>query len=166
MADRVTIAGSERSPAAGARRVGAPDPDARADVTLTLRRRGGLPEGRVDRAGVAERHGADPEDIRRIEAFAAGYGLEVVESSPARRAVVLRGRLADLSAAFGAELALYEAPELGTFRGRVGTLSLPAEVGDAVESVLGLDDRPAAQPHVRPAQAPATAFTPPELAAL
>ena len=163
-ADRTPVAGSERPPLAGARRVGDPDPDKRAEVTLTLRRRGGEdPQGAVDRAQFAERYGADPEDIRRIEDFAADHDLDVVQADPARRTVVLRGRLADLSAAFGAELGLYEHPELGTFRGRVGTMSVPSGVAGAVESVLGLDDRPAAFPHFRPAAAHATptGFTPP-----
>jgi kumamolisin len=165
--DRTPIEGSERPPVPGAQRIGEPDPDRRVEVTLTLRRRGDAPDGRVDRAEFAERYGADPEDIRRVEEFAASHHLEVVQADAARRTVVVRGRLADLSAAFGAELALYEHPEYGTFRGRTGVMSVPPGVGDALESVLGLDDRPAAFPYFRPAKAAAPqGFAPQQLAKL
>src|SRR3954447_14947277 len=166
--ERIPIEGSERPPVPGARRVGDVDPDKRVEVTLTLRRRGEAPAGPVDRGEFAERFGADPADIERVEEFAAEHHLEVVEADRARRSVVLRGRIADLSAAFGADLALYEHPELGTFRGRTGVISVPAGVGGALESVLGLDDRPAASPHFRATTQRATtqSFTPPQLAAL
>src|SRR4051794_27641001 len=166
--ERIPMEGSERPPVAGAQRVGDVDPDKRVEVTLTLRRRGEAPAGPVDRGEFAERFGADPADIERVEEFAAEHHLEVVEADRARRSVVLRGRIADLSAAFGADLALYEHPELGTFRGRTGVISVPAGVGGALESVLGLDDRPAASPHFRATTQRATtqSFTPPQLAAL
>ena len=83
--DRVELKGSERPAVPDARRVGTPDPDTQAEITLTLRRRGDAPSGPVGRGEFAERYGADPEDIRRIEAFAAGHSLEVVDTSPARR---------------------------------------------------------------------------------
>src|SRR3954452_6768424 len=153
--ERIPIEGSERPPVPGAQRVGDVDPDKRVAVTLTLRRRGDAPAGPVDRAEFAERFGADPADIERVEEFAADHDLEVVEADRARRTVVVRGRIADLSAAFGADLALYEHPELGTFRGRTGVMSVPADIGGAVESVLGLDDRPAAFPYFRAARAAA-----------
>ena len=153
---RTPIAGSERPPVPDAKRVGDTDPDRIAEVTLTLRRRGGDPDGPVDRAEFAERFGADPDDIRRVEDFAADHGLDVVEASTARRTVVLRGRLADLGTAFGTDLALYESPELGTFRSRGATMAVPADIHDALESVLGLDDRPTAFPRLRTAPAAAT----------
>jgi kumamolisin len=158
---RTPIEGSERPPVPGAERIGDVDPDRRAQVTLTLRRRGEDPDGPVDRAQFAARYGADPDDIRRVEDFAAEHGLEVVETNLARRTVVVRGRLADLSAAFDASLALYQHPDLGTFRGRIGAMSVPSDVHDALESVLGLDDRPTAFPRMRVAEAAPAAATKP-----
>jgi kumamolisin len=154
---RTPIAGSERPPVPDAQRVGDTDPDRMADVTLTLRRRGGDPEGPVDRAEFAERFGADPGDIQRVEDFAAEHGLQVVAASTARRTVVVRGRLEDLSKAFDTSFELQEHPQLGLFRARVGTVSVPTGIHDALESVLGLDDRPAAFPRLRLAEAPAAA---------
>ncbi len=50
--------------------------------------------------------------------------------------------------AFGVALAQYEHPQ-GSYRGREGVVTVPSSLGDIVVSVLGLDNRPAAQPHVR-----------------
>jgi kumamolisin len=158
---RTPIPGSEREPLADVRQVGAVDPDRIASVTLTLKRRGPDPdpEERVSREEFASRYGADPEAIQRVEDFASAHGLDVVDADAARRTVVVRGRLADLATAFDTNLELYEHPELGLFRGRVGTVSVPSHVADSVESVLGLDDRPAAQPRMKLAapQAPEAA---------
>src|SRR5918912_1987261 len=152
---RSAISGSDRKPVEGARRIGDPPADRRIQVTLTLRRRSGeepartMDAGALDRDAFAERYGADPADIEAIEDFASDHGLDVVQTSIPRRTVVLAGRIADMQEAFGAELGLYEHPELGTFRGRTGNITVPAAVSDAVEGVLGLDDRPAAKPHFR-----------------
>src|SRR5947209_19183520 len=122
---RVDIPGSERAEVQGAQRIGRLDPDKRIDVTVMLpRRRGaniaeaieGLP---LDRATFAEQLGADPQDIDRLERFATDHRLEDAQASQARRTVVLRGTIAAIEKAFGADLALYEHPELGTFRGRI-----------------------------------------------
>ena len=154
---RTPIAGTEFPQDAAAKRIGEPDPDRIAEVSLTLRRRGAEPDRPVKHEEFAERFGADPDDVRRVEDFAADHNLEVVQTSLARRTVVQRGRLADLSTAFGTDLALYESPELGTFRSRGATMAVPPSIHDALESVLGLDDRPAAFPRLRAAEAPAAA---------
>jgi kumamolisin len=172
---RSAVAGSERRPIEGARRVGDPDPDRRIQVTLTLRRRGGSDPSEsmntgLDREAFAERYGADPADIEAVEDFAADHGLDVVQTSIPRRTVVLAGRIADMSAAFGSELGIYEHPQLGTYRGRTGEITVPANVADAVTGVLGLADHPAAEPHFRVMPtgrlAQTRAYKPQEIAAL
>jgi kumamolisin len=77
----------------------------------------------------------------------------------------LGGTVAQMSEAFGVSLGTYK---LGTatFRGRTGTISLPASLANVVEAVLGLDTRPQAQPRSRVAAAAAASFTPPQIAAL
>jgi kumamolisin len=148
---RTPIPGSEREPLAGVQDAGAVDPNRIASVTVTLKRRGPDPDPDVivSHEEFAERYGADPADIERVEDFASEHGLDVVEADAARRIVVVQGRLEDLSKAFDTHLQLYEHPDLGLFRGRVGTVSVPSNVADSVESVLGLDDRPAARPRMR-----------------
>jgi kumamolisin len=166
---RIPVPGSERPPMSGSQRIGDVDGARRAEVTVTLPRRAEPdPAKPVSREEFAARYGADPAAIERLEAFATDHHLDVVSASPARRSVVLAGRLDDLAAAFGTSLALYEHPELGRFRGRTGPVTVPEDVAGAVESVLGLDDRPAAKPHFRRLEAQATtrAYRPAELARL
>lgn len=181
--DDVELRGSERAPLKDARRVGDVDPQRQMQVTLTVRRRSsedddalatiGSRPGQLTRDEFAERFGADPEDLKKVEEFARAHGLEVVEASGPRRTVVLSGSIGDVSAAFGVDLGLYEHPKLGLFRGRVGPIYVPAELADVVEGVFGLDDRPQVRPHVRhlskdgaEPRAPTHAYGPNEVARL
>jgi len=117
--------------------------------------------------------GADPNDVAQIEAFARAHGLDVVDTSMLRRTVVLAGTIAAMSAAFGVTLQQY-AHASGTYRGRTGAIHVPSGLAPIVQAVLGLDDRPQAQPHFRIRPAPPTlgpeavggTFTPLDLAQL
>ncbi len=183
---RIAIAGSEREAMAGAHAVGAVAPDERIEVTVRLRPKAPL-QGRADaalkadelparravltREQYAAQHGADPKDLARVADFAKSHGLAVVESSAARRSVLLSGPASAVSEAFGVTLQQYE-HDGGTYRGRTGGITLPADLADVVEAVLGLDDRPQAKPHfqrLRPdaaSRAGNSSFTPLQLARL
>ena len=195
----VALKGSERHALAGARVLGPADPDERLEVSLIVRRRdAGAFAARIaalsapqpaapsaprhpraaclSRAEYARLHGADPKDLEAVRSFAKAQGLAVVQLHPARRTVVLAGTVAQFSAAFGVRLERSAHPG-GTFRSRSGPVYVPASLVDLLEAVLGLDNRPQAQPHfrVRPAhgnvrwlrraRAP-VAFTPVAVAAL
>jgi kumamolisin len=150
-APRVVLAGSERTPLPETQRIGRADPGERVEVTAMLRRRGPLPEptaGPVHPHQIEEAAGADPADLRRLEAFAHEHGLDFVQADPARRTVVLSGPVRALEDAFGTELWLYDL-DGRVYRGRSGPLTVPATVAEAVEGVFGLDDRPQARPHFR-----------------
>ncbi len=188
---RHTIPGSEKTAVPGARAVRAAPADERFEVTVRLRSKalpaalaaGGVhadtpPAQRkyLSREDYAAAHGADPQDIAKIAAFAAAHHLVVVESSAARRSVVLSGTTATLSAAFGVTLQQYE-HEGGTYRGRTGGISVPANLAEVVEGVFGLDNRTQAQAHFqvqaeegaaapRAAAAAPASFTPVQLAQL
>ena len=82
-------------------------------------------------------------------AFAQAHHLAVVETSEARKSVWLAGTVADMSAAFGVTLHEYDCPSGGTFRGRTGSISIPADLKGIVVGVFGLDNRPQAEPHFR-----------------
>jgi kumamolisin len=187
---RKVVSGSERVALAAAQSAGPVARDERFEVTVRLRRRTPigqlaaeglhgehLPAARryVTRAEYASRHGASPEDIAKVEAFAREHGLAVVESSAARRSVFLSGTAAQFEAAFGIRIEHFESHGR-TYRGRSGPLTVPEEIADIVEGVFGIDDRPAAVPHfqrcpalppgvARPAAA-APGFAPPQLAKL
>lgn len=93
-------------------------------------------------------HGADPAAAAKVVEVAKGFNLTAIETSLARRTVRLRGTVNDMQAMFGVEL---QTARIGnaTYRVREGTISIPAELKDVVQAVLGLDNRPAAVPHFR-----------------
>jgi len=87
-------------------------------------------------------------DLRKIRAFARQHGLQTVSVDRARRIVKLGGSVQAFNAAFGAKLKRYQ-HESGTYRGRTGPLTVPADLGGVIEGVFGLDNRPQAKPHFR-----------------
>jgi len=103
----------------------------------------------LTREQLAADHGASPEDIAKVVAFAQSNHLAVVETSEARRSVWLAGTVAQMSTAFGVRLDEYDHPGGGTFRGRIGSILIPAKLEQIVVGVFGLDNRPQAQPHFR-----------------
>jgi kumamolisin len=84
-----------------------------------------------------------------------------------RRTVVLSGTVAQFNAAFGVQLQHMQHASC-SYRGRTGSIQLPASLDGVVEAVLGLDSRPQAAAHfrVRPAASAATSFTPTQIATL
>ncbi len=180
-----SLAGSERAPLEGAREIGPANPEEMVDVTIRLRPREGkkpiananeftkpIQERTIlSRKEFEQRHGADAEDIARVESFAREHKLLVKEKSAARRTIILSGTVAAMNEAFGVELKEYEHPN-GKYRGRTGTVQLPAELQHVVEGVFGLDNRPQAKPHFRRRQgrggvraaAVSTSYTPLQVA--
>ncbi len=145
-------------------------------VTVILRRKGGLaahengaPPQRVPYAQFAADYGASDKDIQLVEAFAHRTGLTVVDSSAAKRRVVLRGSAQAMAQAFGTKLNHCRFESSGqTYRCRKGVLTIPKDLVPVVMAVLGLDNRPIAKPHFRIPRAAvtATSYTPPQVAAL
>lgn len=184
---RKIVPGSERAPFAGARSTGPAPREERFEVTVRIRRRtaaASLAPRAFEAAEPAKRqyltreeyarvHAADPADIEKVEAFARSQGLAVVAHDAGRRSVFLSGTAAQFEEAFGTRIEHFQ-NRGHTYRGRVGPITLPADVADAVEGVFGLDDRPAALAHfqshanvmrIHP-RAGDVAFTPPQLASL
>jgi kumamolisin len=188
-APRYVIPGSERAPVPGAKALGDVLPSERIEVSVRLRAPpasrglgdGGALDDRLpaqrqylSRDEYASGHGADAADVEKVAAFAAAHQLVVVERAPARRTVVLSGTSAAMSAAFAVTLHQFE-HDGGTYRGRTGPISVPADLAGIVEGVFGLDNRPQATPHLRVLDtggaagdhaAAAASFTPPQLGAL
>jgi kumamolisin len=167
MTDRSIVAGSERTLLPGSRVVGDADPAEQATVTVFVRSRqdDAPPVGALSREAFAQRYGADAADLQRVEDFARAHGLTVVESSAGRRSVILRGTVAQLSAAFGVTLKRCEGDGV-QYRGREGSVTIPADLAGVVQAVLGLDNRPQAETRVRIAAAPSVSYTPLQVAKL
>jgi kumamolisin len=179
--DRVEVPGSRRDLVSSHRRIGDIDLSEQIEVTVYLRPRAEM--GWVDEQATlapgdrirprreqwAEQYGAAPDDIEAVQRFAAGHGLEVTDVDRARRAIRLRGSVKAIAVAFAARLeGRYDAGDGGGYRARSGPLTVPAELGDAVVGVFGIDDRPQAAPRLRMAgstpAADAVSYTPVQVA--
>jgi kumamolisin len=189
------LAGSTKHPLPNAEVVGEV-PSAEFRVTVTVRRRNELPSIEAQskqkpgertyltREEHAERHGADPGDIAKVETFARENGLRVTDTNAAQRTVTLSGTAPAYSKAFGVNLKMYKSGDVA-YRGREGDILIPENLQGIVTSVTGLDNRPFAKPHYRIRRGTAraagvgatadrstasasvpTGFTPPQLAAL
>jgi kumamolisin len=171
----IAIPGSDKKLMRGAHSVGAARTDERMEVTVRLRRKSPLPADAIGaelkpskrtyltHAQMETTHGADPADVAKVEAFAKSAGVAVVHTSLARRSVILSGTVGKFQTAFGVKLEQYEHTTRGTFRGRTGSISIPADLDQVVEGVFGLDNRPFAKSHVvrRRGASPAAAATAP-----
>lgn len=179
----IPLSGSERAPLPGSRAIGPVDPNERFEVTVFLKSEAGdgalenrareagtvLPTDmpRLSREEFAAAYGASPQAIQVVRQFAREHNLAVVEADAAKRSVVLSGTAADFGGAFGVDLLRYDHPD-GQYRGRTGSVHLPAGLTAVIEGVFGLDNRPQAEPHFRyssAAQAAAgTSFLPTQVA--
>ena len=142
------LAGSERQPLEGFRPAGAVPADDTVEVSVVLRPGGDVPAGGSAQE-VADARRASDSDVQAVVDFAHANGLEVVEQHHHRRTVMLRGPASAMQAAFDVTLQRYEGPGGAIHRGRVGALSVPANLAGVVVAVLGLDDRPQARPFLR-----------------
>ncbi|HYO16627.1 MAG TPA: S53 family peptidase [Thermoanaerobaculia bacterium] len=160
--------------------IGLPHPQERIAVGVLLRRRPdspGLPSleelcaepfrAPLSHEELTRRHGADPADVKAVEAFAEAHGLDVVGHDLAHRLVHLAGPGALVANAFGVQL-IHVAHPRGLHRTHLGRIHLPENLLPIIKGVLGLDTRPAARPHVQVGGQPSTPrlFTPPEVAEL
>lgn len=155
------LEGSGRALRSGSRLIGPSKPDERVEVTVRVRPRSrSLPSAEkigalmplkrryLSREEFAAAHGAAASDLAKVKAFAARLRLKVESVSPAERNVKLSGTVKALSAAFHVKLMEFAHPD-GDYRGRIGSIHLPANLLPIVQGVFGLDNRRQARPHFR-----------------
>jgi kumamolisin len=153
---RTVLSGSEKAPLADAGSEKPAPLAARITVSVIVRRKTPLKaahitgEQRLTRAQFNDSHAADPAAVKLVERFAKEFGLTVQPGTPApgRRTVKLTGTVANMQRAFGVSLT-HKTMEGVTYRVREGSINLPAELQGYVVAVLGLDNRPQAEPHFR-----------------
>jgi kumamolisin len=183
----IPLKGSERSAPSGAQIVAPADPNEHMEVSVLVRRRalpamrsrvaslarGDQSGGFLSREQFAQMHGAAPADFAAVKKFANQHGLGVRLEHAGRRTIILTGTVAQFSAAFAVQLHKMQHASGLIYRGRTGAILLPSELGDIVEAVLGLDNRPQAKPHFRVRsednkkhRAAAVSYTPTQVAAL
>jgi kumamolisin len=178
----IPLKGSKRVALSGARQLAATDPAERLEVSVIVRRgaagtmhstvaalaKGDRKQRLMSREEFAGAHGAEPADLAAVRKFAPAHGLSVVLEHAARRTVILSGTAAEFCLAFGVQLHQME-HDGTTYRGRSGEIQLPVELNGIVEAVLGLDNRPQAQPRFkvkRSAAGAAVSYAPTEVATL
>lgn len=150
---RVPLEASRSRIAAGQRATGVPDPSARIEATILVRRRpqsgrlhailsGEAPP--LSRAEAGATLGADQADLQLVTSFAESHGLTVLDASAVKRAVHISGTVAQMEAAFGTTL---QSCEVGNraYPCYDGVLSIPTALDGIVVAVLGLDQRPVAR---------------------
>jgi len=152
---KVSLHGSERTPLTGARAIGPTDPHQIIEVSVVLKHRKPLAMNEkahtvLSNAEFANKYGAEPAHLEKIRQFAKENNLHMLERGDelVRRTVTLAGTAAAMEKAFSVELTEYEHPN-GTYRGRTGSIHIPADCTSIIQGVFGLDDRPVAQPHYR-----------------
>jgi kumamolisin len=174
---RVVLPGSEKAaaPTAVTQKPTPPRSKVRVSVIvrrkqpLKINRRGGRASGpvRVTRAEYKKQHAADPAAIALVRSFAREFNLKVESDSTsmARRTIQLTGAATDMQKAFGVILEQKTIDGV-EYRVREGSIHLPASLIDSVVAVLGLDNRPQANPHfrIRRPNVEATSYTPVQVA--
>jgi kumamolisin len=177
------IKGSTRHIASRAKRIADANPKEIVTVSIIMRRKTGAPElldgdywsktppGQrtfLSRKDFANLYGADRKDVATLRKFARARKLKVIESSLARRTVVLSGTVEQMNRIFHVDLGIYALPD-GVYRGREGAVSVPKIISHIVEAVFGLDNRRMMRRHLSaPGVGPAGAvpLTPPQVANL
>jgi len=150
---RIVLPGSEKASLTTTSGEKAARPGSTVTVTVIVRRKNRLRTGRLGperltRTQYRTQHAADPAAVRLVTAFAKEFGLKVEKEKPERRALKLTGTVTAMQSAFGVMLA-EKVLDGSKYRVREGTIQLPSELLGAVDAVLGLDNRPQAQPHFR-----------------
>lgn len=155
-----------------------PPPAGAITVSVVVRRKTpmdtknlGRAAGRLSRAEYTKRHGPDMSSVKLVKTFAKEFGLTAALAPNGRRTVHLTGTAAAMQKAFGVELKAHTIDGV-KYRVREGSICLPQELSGHVEAVLGLDNRPQAQPQSRTwhgiakPNAMNISYTPPQVAAL
>jgi kumamolisin len=162
---RVELPGSNRPAAAGAQGIGTPRPDEDVEVTVTLRgpqmpTADEITAAPLDAGTYAATYGASADDAAKVKQELERFGLQVCDVSLATRSLHARGTVQQMNSAFGVTLGTYENAAQGQFRGREGSITVPAALDGIVTGVFGLDDRRVARRRATPAQTGPAALTP------
>lgn len=136
----------------GAEKVGQPNPNERIEVSFILKPRqpippvdqiaNELPHRRkyISRQEFASLYSANAHVVQAIGAFAHKSGLAITETDLTKRFVTVSGTIKQMSEAFRVDLQSFKHDD-ATFRGREGSVCVPAEIAGDVIGVFGLDNR-------------------------
>jgi kumamolisin len=142
----VVLPGSKRGKDPAAKRIRDVDPKERVLVTIGLS--GPKLPGANEYVGQAltpaelnEKFGAKQADADRVAKSLRRFGLKVEDISLGTRSMRVSGTAAAMEAAFKPGMAIMRSPRQGEYRGRQGSIMIPAELKGIVTGVFGLDER-------------------------
>jgi kumamolisin len=130
----------------GARALGVAGPEEWIEVTIKLRRKQALPEingrpaRRMTREEFESSFGAAQADIDKVVSVLTGLGLKIIQQDAANSSLRAGGTAESIEQAFQVKLFHYSHPD-GNYRGRTGSLQVPAELDGIIVGVFGLDNR-------------------------
>jgi kumamolisin len=142
----VVLPGSKRTKHPEATVVGKVDPNEKITVTINLAGPQ-LPDAdqyvgqTLTPEEFSRKFGAKKEDADTVAAALKKYGLKIDDVSLTNRSIRATGTAAAMEAAFQPNLVLMRSARQGQFRGRQGSLMVPAELRGLVTGVFGLDNR-------------------------
>ncbi len=152
---RVVLPGSEKAPLSAATGEKPVRPASTITVSVIVKRKSPinasrLGKDRLTRAQFRQKHAADPAAIKVVRAFAKEFGLTVEKDTPKpeQRTLKLTGTAAAMQHAFGVKL-VQKTLDGDVYRCREGSIQIPPALAAVVDAILGLDNRPQAQPHFR-----------------
>ncbi len=155
----VVLKGSNRAKDPTATPVGELDPNDQIDLTIGLV--GPQLPGPDEYVGqtlspaeFAKRFGSNQADADKVAKCLEKYGLKVLDVSLANRSMRVIGSAADIQKAFRSDMMIMRSPLGVEYRGRHGTIQIPAELKGLVTGVFGLDERRMARRKARSATAP------------
>jgi kumamolisin len=155
----IKLKGTKSAKPEGAHLVGDANPEEIIQIIVELRRKQPITTSGDKPLSLTElesEFGARQEDIESVHKVALENDLKVVKSEPGKRQVTLRGSLGNVLKVFPAQVKLGEL-DGKVFRCRTESQSVPAELGDAVVNIRGIDSRSLVKPHLGP---PAPASSP------
>jgi kumamolisin len=156
--DRTTLNGWEHSPLKGAKPTTPHHPNPQMQVTVLLRPQKEIPHLHTSGSPLrkdgkhpsseefAQHYGSSTSDIAKIHTFATHHNLAVSAHTPHHRAVVFTGAAKDIAQAFATDFAHFH-HERASYFSPTTPPSVPAELKDIVQAVLGLHTRPSATRH-------------------
>lgn len=147
---KVVLTGSKRLAPASANLEKA-NPETFIEVTVRIRRKKSLDEAlaagqRISREDYEKEFGASQADFDVVEAYAHDYHLSTVAVEPARRSVILKGKISDFEEAFGVDLQETKNETGLAFRVRTGEIHVPENLKDIITGIFGFDERQIARP--------------------
>jgi kumamolisin len=142
----VLLPGSKRGKDPAATKVGDVDPKENMVVTIGL---AGPKLPNADEyvgqtltpAELAEKFGASKSDADKVAKSLTKFGLKVEDISLETRSMRVSGTAKAMEAAFKPGMVIMRSARDGDYRGRQGTIQIPAELKGIVTGVFGLDQR-------------------------